>query len=911
MTLALALNNALTGLRVNQQSISVLSQNVANVNTSGYSRQIISQSAVNIEGLGSGVKIDEITRKIDKYLQRSVQTQGSINASTQTIDDFYQRIQALLGQPGAANSIDTFLTNYFNSVQQVAETPETTSLKSNAVSAGAAIAKQLSDLALAVNDLRFEADREISDSVVTINGTLERLYNLNGAINQASSLGQSTTGLLDERDKALRTLSEFISTSVTYSSTGAVNVVGGDGIVLLEEGVRHQFRYVKAQSADIFIEDAPLNALQVLTVNENGAEIGTPSTLLSAGKSADVVSGLISGKLDGLHKMRDVKFAEVLEQLDSLASRLRDQVNAIHNSGSGFPPATSLTGDRIVRPSDQYSWTGSMRIAVLKPDGKPVPSPYADETYAGIRPLTLDLSRLDSGQGNGKPSMQTIIDEINRHFGAPGNKAKLGNINNIQLASDTSLLPSGSTSLFNFDLELDNISEENAQVFVTGMTVLDDLGVNITNVTQTAPSLSIQTAGSYTTTLGSPDVTINVATSPGVAVGETIYLNAPTAAVNGIPAAALTGFFTVTAVSGNLVTFTAGANATATGAVNDAGNIQMFPPYDRIGSGQKVRIRDRGQMQVDLTASATSAFYDITVNVSVVGEDGVVHTGPITYRVRNNEQDIYNKRHSATAVAGAATLVLPQSSQETMRAILVDAKGNELPSVNGKYIDGQSYLKIIGSDKNGEAYGVAIDDMDSQQTGKPDDAPPQEGTNRGFSHYFGLNNFFASNKLTETGDTLRGSAIHLAVESRLVTNANLFSTGTLVRQPTNTTTNNTEVFSYLRYSGDNSVAQRMAKLNSQVISFDAAGGLPATQLSLQSYTSEIMGSLSQRSTEATANALNAKTLYDGFKGKSDAVSGVNLDEELANTVTFQNAYSATARVITIVNKMYEDLLQAF
>lgn len=60
MSLALALNNALTGLNVNQQSISVLSQNIANVNTSGYSRQIVNQSAVVVEGLGSGVQIDDI-----------------------------------------------------------------------------------------------------------------------------------------------------------------------------------------------------------------------------------------------------------------------------------------------------------------------------------------------------------------------------------------------------------------------------------------------------------------------------------------------------------------------------------------------------------------------------------------------------------------------------------------------------------------------------------------------------------------------------------------------------------------------------------------------------------------------------------------------------------------------------------
>jgi flagellar hook-associated protein 1 FlgK len=910
MSLALALNNALSGLRVNQQSINVLSQNIANVNTSGYSRQILSQSAVNVEGLGSGVKIDEITRKIDLYLQRSVQTQGANNASSQTVSDYYDRIQALLGQPGAGNSIDSFLTSFFNSVQKLAETPEVTSLKSNAISSASALAKQLSDLAANVFDLRFEADRELGDAVTTVNGALERLENLNKALTQAKSLGQSATGLLDGRDKELRTISEYMNIATTFNDSGAVTVAGGDGIVILEEGVIHRLRYSKAQSSENFIQNQPLNPLEVITINESGQEIGRPSTLLSGGTSAEVESNVFSGKIEALRLMRDVKFVEVNDQLDQLASKLRDATNAIHNNGSGFPPATSLTGDRAIRPSDQYSWEGLVRIAVLQTNGKPVASSYADEAYTGIRPLTMDLSRLNSGQGNGKPTMQTIVDEINNHFGPPGNKAKLGNLNNIQLASDTNLLPSGGSALFNFDLDLENISDKNARVFVTGITVKDDLAVNITNVTQTAPSISIQPTGSYTTTAGSSAVTINLATAPSLSPGDTIYLNAPSGPVNGIGVGSLTGFFKVTAVAGNLVTFTSGGVAAATGSVNDAGNIQMFQPYQTVAGGIKDRTRDSGELQVDLTANVTSLFYNITVNVTVIGEDNVIRTAPITYRVNNNERDIYNKRYDAIAAGGAGTLVLPSNSQGSMRAILVDASGRELPTVNGKYVDSESYLKIIGGN-TGETYSVAIDELSSKQLGLPDGSPAELGTNRGFSHYFGLNNLFASNSLNNTGDDVHNSAINLKVQDRFINNANLISTGNLVKLSKSIDSNNLEIYTYARNSGDNASAQKLAKLNSQVIAFDAAGGLPQTQLSLQSYTSEVIGFISQRSSEATENASNNKTLFEGFKNRADAISGVNLDEELANTVVFQNAYSATARVITVVNKMYDDLLQSF
>ncbi|MES2984045.1 MAG: flagellar hook-associated protein FlgK [Pseudomonadota bacterium] len=908
MSLALALNNAVSGLRLNQQAISVLSQNISNVNTPGYSKQLINQSAVYIAGVGSGVKIDDITRQIDKYLQRSVQSQGSVNASSDTTNQYYQRVQSLLGQPGANNSLDSFMTTFFNAVQSLAESPEISSLRSNAVSAGSSLAQQLSGLAGSINDLRFQADGDIADAVSTVNGALDKLYALNKSITQAAALSQSTASLLDARDNAIRTISQYVNISTSYNANGAVSIVGGDSVALLEEGTRYHLTYTQAPSVAVFTSGTATSALQVMTLNDAGQEVGGRATLFSSGVGDQVKTSLSGGSIYALQQIRDQKFTGVLQQLDQLASHVRDSVNAIHNNGSGYPAATTLTGDRLITPSEQYSWSGTVRIAVLKADGTPVQSSYADEAYTGLRPLTLDLARLNSGSGNGKPTMQTIVDEINNYFGAPGNKAQVGNLNNIELASDTTTLPSGSPSLFNFDLDLENISAGQANIFVTGAVVKDDTGTTISGLTQGQPTAALQATGSYTTTLGSADVTISLQSTATVAVGDTIYMNPPSGTVNGISAANLTGYFKVTAVSGSQVTFTAGAAATSSGPVSDAGGITMLPPYDTISTGEQRRTVDKGQLQVDFSANLGSKYYDVTVNVGVVGADGVVHTAPVTYRVANNQVELFNKRYSTTAVGSGGTMVLPNTSQPSMRAILVDANGNELPTVNGKYIEAQATLKLIGGNPN-QSYSIAIDEMNSAQLGNPDDLPPDNGSGWGFSHYFGLNNFFDSNDPALTGDTLAGSALNLKVSDRLLQNANLISTGTLAQMSV-ANAGAKPLYTYARYSGDNTIAQQFAKLNSAVLDFDAAGGLPTTQLSLQSYTSQVLGYVSQKSAEASDNAANAKTLYDGFVSKSDAVSGVNLDEELANTVTLQNAYSATARIVTIVNKMYEDLLQS-
>ena len=336
----------------------------------------------------------------------------------------------------------------------------------------------------------------------------------------------------------------------------------------------------------------------------------------------------------------------------------------------------------------------------------------------------------------------------------------------------------------------------------------------------------------------------------------------------------------------------------------------MTPPYDHVIPGAQERTRDQGQLQVDFSGNASSNYYDITLNVSVVDGSGNVSSAPVTYRVYNNQQDLYNRRYNATAAGGAATLVTPNTSQQYLRAIMVDSAGNELPTLNGKYVDGRGFLKLVAGNSGG-SYSIVIDEMDSKQLGNPSATPSVEGTNWGFSHFFGLNDYFQANDPTATGDAVRNSAYNLKVEDRLVANTNLVTTGNLAKQEKSVASHNLDVYTYARYSGDNSSAQALSKLASQNVSFDAAGGLPNATFTLLAYTSNFLGLVSQQSAQAKEDATNAKTLYDGFKSKADAVSGVNLDEELANTVTLQNAYSANARVITTVNKMYDDLLQAF
>jgi len=896
MSLSLSLNNALSGLNINRQALAVLSQNIANANTKGYSRQIITQESIYIDGQGSGVDIQSVTRKVDDYLTRSIQLQNSSYSKNSTISDYSDRIQLLLGKPGSQNSIDSSVSNMFNSLQSLASTPEDSSLRVNAVNNAKNLAGKISDLSAGLNDLRFQADQDVLSAATAINTDLVEINKLNKTISTESALGKSVADLQDKRDILVKDLSQYLDIQTYNKSSGEMSITTNSGVGLLDESV-YQLSYKPAGSADSFANNSTLSALEVFRLDDKGNPVGSPKELVSGGSPDTIISSISNGKLAGLVDLRDKQIPAIVNQLDNMAQVLRDSVNAIHNSGSGYPGAQSLTGTHLLNAADYSLWNGQISIAVLDSSGKPAVSPYPDETIT--RPLNLDLSTMDSGTGTGQPSVQAIVDEINRNFGTPQSKVEIGNLNNISLVSNTKTLPA-SPPQFNFDFNMENISAGKAGVFVTGVQVFDSNGVALATPTSTLPSVTL--AGTYTTSAGSSTITVNTTGTNTLKNGDKIYLSQPNSAIDGIPANNFGQYFTVSNVNGSGFDVTVSGTATVGGLQTVAGQTATTK-YSDVAAGDSVRGKANGTVTADLSGNPTSSYYTIKVNVGVDDGAGNISTSLVTYRVDNNSYNLVNNRYAASTATGDGKIVYPTSNQPIAKAMLVDANGNELAKYQGIYTSTQQgYLKIVsGSSSN----YLAIDTKDSAEQGKPYDNPPTAGTGRNFSHFFGLNNFFVDNGDLRTVKTT-GSAVNLKVEQRLSDNPNLISLGKL--SPV-TNSDGTTNYGYERNIGDNSIIQALATLGTQAVSFAASGGLGQTSQSFGGYAGQIIGAASTNANAASTLKTNAQTLLDGYSQRSDSISGVNLDEELANTIVYQNAYSASARIITVVSTLFDTLLQ--
>jgi flagellar hook-associated protein 1 FlgK len=136
MSLDVALQDALTGLRATQAQIQVISANIANAQTPGYSEETLSQTSVTTPAGGVGVQTGVIQREADKLLSANITQQTSAASAAATTNDYLTQLQNLLGQVGGTTSFTSALNNFVGAMQTAAATPQDPVAQSAAVSAG-------------------------------------------------------------------------------------------------------------------------------------------------------------------------------------------------------------------------------------------------------------------------------------------------------------------------------------------------------------------------------------------------------------------------------------------------------------------------------------------------------------------------------------------------------------------------------------------------------------------------------------------------------------------------------------------------------------------------------------------------------------------------------------------------------
>lgn len=352
MSLSITIQNALSGLQTTESAIQIVSNNITNANTEGYTRKTAAAVSRTLDLEGRGVQIGELGRTVDERLLRDVRVNLAATGEARVLDSYYQRVIDQFGTLSGDSSLGAGLTDLATSLQNLTVAPENSANRIEVITNAVAVAKQLKDLSGQVQNLRYDADQAIAEKINVINGELASFAELNKKIEMGQSLGEATAELEDLRDQSLNKLSEFLDVQYYRRTNGEIVLTLPNGQIIADKIARP-------------LSHTPAGALSA----DVSYAAGSIDGIFAGG--VDITANIASGELKGFIDARDEILPNLQAELDQLTQTLRDEINLIHNQGTSLPPVQTLTGSRtFANPAmDRITLTGTTRIAVVDGTG--------------------------------------------------------------------------------------------------------------------------------------------------------------------------------------------------------------------------------------------------------------------------------------------------------------------------------------------------------------------------------------------------------------------------------------------------------------------------------------------------------------------------------------------------------------
>ncbi|MGA1985061.1 MAG: flagellar hook-associated protein FlgK [Candidatus Sulfotelmatobacter sp.] len=323
-----SLATALSGLSAEQGALAATTNNVANVNTPGYSRQVpvlVTSNPIVVDPLtlGTGVTLSSIESIRDPILESSIQqesqTQGQLNAQVAALQ------QTQVNFVTSTSDIGTEITNFFNSINQLSTSPADLSVRQGVLTAADNLATSFNSTANNLTQQQGSLDQSVVQTVGQINQLTQQIAQLNEQVSNLENAGESAGSFVDQRQLAIDQLSSLVDVSVIpANNTLTLTTANGTPLVLGQQSFNLQTE-----------------------LNTNGLH-----DVYSGG--VDITSAITSGQLGGTLQVRDQQIPALQTQLDTLAAGLANAVNGVQTAGYDLngnlgtnlfnPPPASGTG---------------------------------------------------------------------------------------------------------------------------------------------------------------------------------------------------------------------------------------------------------------------------------------------------------------------------------------------------------------------------------------------------------------------------------------------------------------------------------------------------------------------------------------------------------------------------------------
>jgi len=294
-------------LLANQGALDVTSNNIANSNTPGYSREqaVLTEATPTEVGnvtYGNGVVLQQVQSIRDQVLQLRIAEETQQQGSSQAQYNALQQVQALFSDP--TQGLGSDFSAFFNSISQLSTDPSNIPDRQAVLTSAQNLAGDFQQTEGNLTSIQSGLNQTVTQTVNQINNLTQQIAQVNLQVGQMQEQGQDTGALGDQENQLIQQLSQLTTVNVIQTEQGET-ITTGNGTPLVVGG----------NSYALQTSNGPTGMQDVFSQGQ------------------DVTSSLTGGQLGGTIQVRDQVIPGLLTQIDNLASQFATSINTAQTAG--------------------------------------------------------------------------------------------------------------------------------------------------------------------------------------------------------------------------------------------------------------------------------------------------------------------------------------------------------------------------------------------------------------------------------------------------------------------------------------------------------------------------------------------------------------------------------------------------
>ena len=369
------LSTGISGVRTYQRALATVGNNIANVDTEGYSRQRleIQESSSSSEGslnIGNGARAVRVQRSYDSFVVENLRSSQSQLTKHQATLEYVTQLENILADKQL--SLSTSLDGFFSAVQEVSLSPSSVAARQNMLNAAESTVAQFTSVGTQLSSIEKNSYSDLTGQVSALNQFADQLASINVSLNRVNSIDKQPNELLDQRDTLIQDMSKLLRVHAVEKNNGAVDIHIGD-----------------VASGQYLVQG---NKGSTLGIERSATNPDKAVLMLDPFMSPQAVSQVVGGSIAGISEFRQNSLTILRDELDTLTQVFVGQVNDTHalgidaqgnfggdlfsvgniyavtpglNKGTGFVTVSALPNAKIERLTMDLTYSDSKKLWTL------------------------------------------------------------------------------------------------------------------------------------------------------------------------------------------------------------------------------------------------------------------------------------------------------------------------------------------------------------------------------------------------------------------------------------------------------------------------------------------------------------------------------------------------------------------